>query len=148
MAQVPIDDEDAGNMATLAQVLGQERRHRARIFGDEHEAEGLAPRQESGIGRATRRLLTSTRAKEGLSDFAAQWLRYAKLAAAIPANRKDRARFPDYTDATADAVSAGLRAFVDDALLGEGGGIRKLLTSPKAWVNEASAWMGLKKIWT
>jgi hypothetical protein len=93
----------------------------------------------AGLEQQTARLLADPRSADGLAEFAAQWLRFAKLAQDLPASRKDKVRFPDYTDAMSTASFSGLQRFTQDALFGDGGGVQKLLTSNSAWVNGASA---------
>lgn len=93
----------------------------------------------NGIVAEATRLLEDPKARRGLSEFSAQWLRFAKLSVDSAAVKKDKTRFADYTDAMGKASFAGLQAFVEDALFGDGGGVQKLLGSNKAWVNAASA---------
>jgi hypothetical protein len=92
-----------------------------------------------GITAEANRLLASPKASEGLAEFASQWLRFGKLSADSSALKKDKTRFPDYTDAAAKASFAGLQTYVKETLFADGGGIRKLMSSTKAWVNSASA---------
>ncbi len=74
-----------------------------------------------------------------LKRFSSQWLRFTKLAIALPAGQKDKVRFPMYNESIEKALTLGMDRFVEETLLAEGGSVEILLSSEKAWVNDASA---------
>jgi hypothetical protein len=92
-----------------------------------------------GLRVQAERLLDDPRAFIGLGDFAERWLALGRLRENASAARKDRAVFPDYSDKVFRASFAGLERFVQESLFGEKGGVRELLSSTRAWVNEDSA---------
>ena len=64
----------------------------------------------SGLDKATRRLLDHTRARESLSEFVGQWLRFDRILTAS----KDRRKYPQFTRETAVAMTEEARLFVGD----------------------------------
>jgi len=64
----------------------------------------------AGLDKATRRLLDHTRARESLSEFVGQWLRFDRILTAS----KDRRKYPQFTRETAVAMTEEARLFVGD----------------------------------
>lgn len=83
------------------------------------------------------RMLGDDRAKGAVWEFARQWLDTQRMSGLAEA--KNPMKFPSWSPAVASALNDGLQRFVQDSLLGDGGGINKLLTSNKAWVNDKTA---------
>jgi hypothetical protein len=69
---------------------------------------GLATPQ--GVEKTARRMLDDPRAKEALSEYVSQWLRFDRIMSAS----KDRRRFPLFQPATAVAMTEEARTFVGD----------------------------------
>jgi Protein of unknown function (DUF1592)/Protein of unknown function (DUF1588)/Protein of unknown function (DUF1595)/Protein of unknown function (DUF1585)/Protein of unknown function (DUF1587) len=92
-----------------------------------------------GIEAQAKRLLGDERAGVAMRRFVGEWLDFQRLNGTADSGAKDPELFPNYTKATSDAVHRGMDLFVEDALVGEGGGLKKLLTSNRAWVNQSSA---------
>lgn len=64
----------------------------------------------AGVDKATRRLLDHTRARESLSEFVSQWMRFDRILTAS----KDRRKYPQFTRETAVAMTEEARLFVGD----------------------------------
>lgn len=94
-----------------------------------------------GLGEQLDRMIDDPRARQALNEFAGQWLHLGRVSGNASAERKNKTLFPKYTQDTAQALSEGLHEFLADSLLGDGGGIKKLLTSNKAWVNDKTAFI-------
>jgi len=69
---------------------------------------GLATPQ--GVEKTARRMLNDPRARESLSEYVSQWLRFDRIMSAS----KDRRRFPLFQPETAVAMTEEARAFVGD----------------------------------
>ncbi len=93
----------------------------------------------AGIDAQVTRMLADPRAEGALREFDSQWLSLPRMAGNASPERKSRTLFASYDQKAADAVMGGLESFMTDALLGEGGGLRRLLTSTKVFVNSSSA---------
>ncbi len=93
----------------------------------------------AGVAAQVERMLADPRGRATARDFSNQFMDLEHLATKLSPSKKNAQMFPNYNEATATALLEGLEAFAEDALMGENGGLRKLLTSQKAWVNEASA---------
>jgi Protein of unknown function (DUF1592)/Protein of unknown function (DUF1588)/Protein of unknown function (DUF1585)/Protein of unknown function (DUF1595)/Protein of unknown function (DUF1587) len=93
----------------------------------------------SGVIEQFDRLMDGERLTASLKRFSSQWLRFTKLGIALPAGQKDGARFPMYNDSIEKALTEGMDRFVEETLLADGGSVETLLSSDKAWVNDASA---------
>ena len=63
-----------------------------------------------GVARMTRRMLDNPRARESLSEFVSQWMRFDRILQAS----KDRRKFPQFTHETAVAMTEEARLFVSD----------------------------------
>lgn len=63
-----------------------------------------------GVAKATRRMLDDPRARESLSEFVSQWMRFDRILQAS----KDRRKFPQFTHETAVAMTEEARLFVAD----------------------------------
>jgi len=63
-----------------------------------------------GVEKTARRMLGDPRARESLSEFVSQWLRFDRIMSAS----KDRRRFPLFQPETAVAMTEEARAFVGD----------------------------------
>jgi hypothetical protein len=92
-----------------------------------------------GIAEQVQRMLADGRSGRLARDFVDASLGLERRLPLAAAASKDRAVFPDYTEAAAQAVLDGLDRFVEDSLVTDGGGVRKLLSSRTAFVNAASA---------
>ncbi|MDA1314727.1 MAG: DUF1592 domain-containing protein [Acidobacteria bacterium] len=68
-----------------------------------------------GVAATTRRMLDSPRAKESLSEFVSQWLRFDRILQAS----KDRRRYPQFTREMAVAMTEEARLFVNDLVWGD-----------------------------
>jgi hypothetical protein len=63
-----------------------------------------------GVEKAARRLLDHPRAREALTEFVSQWLRFDRILTAA----KDRRKFPQFTRETAVAMTEEARLFTAD----------------------------------
>jgi hypothetical protein len=63
-----------------------------------------------GVAKTTRRMLDDPRARESLSEFVSQWMRFDRILQAS----KDRRKYPQFTRETAVAMSEEARLFVAD----------------------------------
>jgi len=63
-----------------------------------------------GVARTTGRMLDDPRARESLSEFVSQWMRFDRILQAS----KDRRRYPQFTRETAVAMTEEARLFVAD----------------------------------
>ncbi len=63
-----------------------------------------------GVEKAARRMLDHTRARESLSEFVSQWMRFDRILTAP----KDRRKFPQFTRETAVAMTEEARLFIGD----------------------------------
>lgn len=63
-----------------------------------------------GVAKMTRRMLDDPRARESLSEFVSQWMRFDRILQAS----KDRRKFPQFTHETAVAMTEEARIFVAD----------------------------------
>lgn len=63
-----------------------------------------------GVEKAARRMLDHPRAREALSEFVSQWMRFDRILTAS----KDRRKFPQFTRETAVAMTEEARQFVGD----------------------------------
>jgi Protein of unknown function (DUF1592)/Protein of unknown function (DUF1588)/Protein of unknown function (DUF1587)/Protein of unknown function (DUF1585)/Protein of unknown function (DUF1595) len=63
-----------------------------------------------GVEKIARRMLSDPRARESLTEFTSQWLRFDRLLTAS----KDRRKFPLFTRETAIAMTEEARTFVND----------------------------------
>lgn len=63
-----------------------------------------------GVAKTTRRMLDDLRAKESLSEFVSQWMRFDRILQAS----KDRRRYPQFTREMAVAMAEEARLFVND----------------------------------
>jgi len=93
----------------------------------------------SGVVEQFDRLMDGERLTASVKRFSSQWLRFTKLGIALPAGQKDKVRFPLYNESIEKALTEGMDRFVEETLLAEGGSVETLLSSNKAWVNDASA---------
>lgn len=93
----------------------------------------------AGIDAQVQRMLADPRSAPALRLFHQQWLHLSRVASF--AEDKDTTIYRDYSREVAADLMRGLDLFVEDALLGEGGGLRKLLTSTEAFVNQRTAWI-------
>lgn len=96
----------------------------------------------AGIEAQVARMLKDGKARAAIDEFARQWVSLDRLAGNASATKKRPDLFKDYTEPTATALLDGLTTYMQDALVGDGGGLNKLLTGKSAFVNAASA-----KIW-
>jgi len=63
-----------------------------------------------GVAKMTRRMLDDPRARESLSEFVSQWMRFDRILQAS----KDRRKYPQFTHETAVAMTEEARRFVAD----------------------------------
>jgi hypothetical protein len=84
-------------------------------------------------------MIADDRTKKAVWEFARQWLDLQRLAGLAEA--KDGSKFPMWSSTISSSLSDGLRAFVQDSLLGDGGSLGKLLTSNKAFVTDKTAFV-------
>ena len=63
-----------------------------------------------GVAKMTRRMLDDPRARESLSEFVSQWMRFDRILQAS----KDRRKYPQFTRETAVAMTEEARLFVAD----------------------------------
>jgi mono/diheme cytochrome c family protein len=63
-----------------------------------------------GVEKAARRMLDHPRAKESLSEFVSQWMRFDRILTAS----KDKRKFPTFTRETAVAMTEEARRFIGD----------------------------------
>ena len=63
-----------------------------------------------GVAETTRRMLDDPRARESLSEFVSQWMRFDRILQAS----KDRRKYPQFTRETAVAMTEEARLFVGD----------------------------------
>ena len=63
-----------------------------------------------GVAKTTRRMLDDSRARESLSEFVSQWMRFDRILQAS----KDRRRYPQFTREMAVAMTEEARLFVND----------------------------------
>ena len=63
-----------------------------------------------GVAKRTRRMLDDPRARESLSEFVSQWMRFDRILQAS----KDRRKYPQFTRETAVAMTEEARLFVAD----------------------------------
>jgi hypothetical protein len=63
-----------------------------------------------GVAKTTRRMLDDPRARESLSEFVSQWMRFDRILQAS----KDRRKYPQFTRETAIAMTEEARLFVED----------------------------------
>jgi hypothetical protein len=87
---------------------------------------------EDGLTDAAKRLLSDTRAREGISDFYRQWLRLERLQGIA----RDLDGVP--TD-LGDAFGYSLEYFTSYAFSNEGGDMAALFSSPTVFLNDALA---------
>jgi hypothetical protein len=65
-----------------------------------------------GVAKTTRRMLDDPRARESLSEFVSQWMRFDRILQAS----KDRRRYPQFTRETAVAMTEEARLFINDLI--------------------------------
>lgn len=94
-----------------------------------------------GVSAQVRRMLDDPRARNLAHDYTDLWLHLDLRRPRAGVSQKSSEKFPRYTAETVTALNAGFDRFVEDALLGDEGGLRKLLGSRTAWVNASSAWI-------
>jgi hypothetical protein len=83
-----------------------------------------------GVEKASKRMLDHTRAREALSEFVSQWMRFDRILTAS----KDRRKFPTFTRETAVAMTEEARLFVGD-LVWNDRNFMDLLTADYGYVN-------------
>lgn len=83
-----------------------------------------------GVKRQARRMLDHPRARQSLSEFIGQWLRFDRVLTAS----KDRRRYPLFTRETAVAMTEEARLFVSD-LVWNDRNFMELFTAPYGYVN-------------
>jgi len=93
----------------------------------------------SGLASQVKRMLTDGRARGMSNDFVDAWLNLDLRMARAAASAKDKATFPSYTDEASQSLVRGLGLFIQDSLMGDKGGYRKLFTSNKGWVNGSTS---------
>ncbi|MDX2024132.1 MAG: DUF1592 domain-containing protein [Deltaproteobacteria bacterium] len=92
-----------------------------------------------GIASQVQRMLKDERAKQMAGDFVDAWLHLDLRLSRAAGSAKDKTAFPNYSDAVSKDLVSGLDSFIEDSLLGDKGGIRKLLGSRSGWVNQNTA---------
>ncbi len=93
-----------------------------------------------GVEKAARRMLDHTRARESLSEFVSQWMRFDRILTAS----KDRRKFPQFTRETAVAMTEEARQFVGD-LVWNDRNFMDLLTAGYGYANsDLAAIYGVK----
>lgn len=91
------------------------------------------------VEKQARRMLKNVRARPTIRLFAREWLRVERLAERAHAGVKDATTYPSYKRLQSDGLVAGLEAFLDDAFWEGEHSLRRLLTSSRGFVNDASA---------
>ena len=84
----------------------------------------------NGVKAQVRRMLDHPRARQSLSEFISQWLRFDRILTAS----KDRRRYPQFTRETAVAMTEEARLFVSD-LVWNDRNFMDLFTAPYGYVN-------------
>ncbi len=87
-----------------------------------------------GVKLQVKRMLDHPRAKQSLTEFVSQWLRFDRIATAS----KDRRRYPLFTRETAVAMTEEARIFVSD-LVWNDKNFMELFTAPYGYVNSELA---------
>ncbi len=95
--------------------------------------------EAKGIGSQIKRMLKDERAKVLANDFADAWLHLELRMPRAAAASKNKQIFQNYSEAAAKDLVHGLELFIEDSLVGDKGGIRKLLSSSTGWVNQNTA---------
>lgn len=88
----------------------------------------------NGVKLQVRRMLDHPRARQSLSEFVSQWLRFDR----ILTSSKDRRRYPQFTRETAVAMTEEARLFVSDLVWNEKN-FMELFTAPYGYVNSELA---------
>jgi hypothetical protein len=96
---------------------------------DSAEAGHLATKQ--GIENETRRMLTDPRAREGIRNFAGQWMELYGL----EGTEKDSSIFPEWNDGLLASIRGETERFLDDVIWERRGGLQDLLTSNETVIN-------------
>ncbi len=85
--------------------------------------------------KQARRLLTLTRAKARVRQFAAEWLELEKVSSAT----KSATLYPNYNAALADAMNAETLAFVEDVVFKRDATFKSIMTDPHSFANASLA---------
>ncbi len=99
----------------------------AQLFAAAEKGELSTP---NGAKAQVRRMLDHPRARQSLSEFISQWLRFDRILTAS----KDRRRYPQFTRETAVAMTEEARLFVSD-LVWNDRNFMDLFTAPYGYVN-------------
>jgi len=91
----------------------------------------------SGVEAQVLRLVKDTRSASALGQFGREWLDIGRIESF--AEDKDVAVFPGFDKTVAADMKAGLGMYIDETLLGEGGGLKTLLTSNVGFVSAKTA---------
>jgi hypothetical protein len=93
-----------------------------------------------GIKKQLDRMLKDQRSRGMAGKFVTLWLSLEERFPKAAAESKDKTLFPKYDTQAAADLHTGFDLFLQDALVGENGGIKKLLTSEVGFVNAKTAW--------
>ena len=89
-----------------------------------------------GVEAQVRRMLEDDKAADMLRSFSSQWLEVDELGARAPKHPDD---FPDWSPALAEAAEHETAAMMEDIVLAGDGRFESLLTSRRAYVDDALA---------
>jgi len=94
-----------------------------------------------GVASQVSRMLSDERANNLARDYIELSLHLDTRRPRAELGQKNTKVFPKYTAGAVAGLNAGFDRFVEDALLGEEGGIHKLLSSTDVWVNDDTAFV-------
>lgn len=102
-------------------------------------AQGALTRDDASLEKEVGRMLDDPRARAATLEFARQWLNFDYWTGNTDVSKKDLKVYSSYSADMSTSMWDGLRLYIEDSLYGADGGLPKLLSSSKGFVNDKTA---------